>query len=510
MSDVTPQAQFESPQSTPHDLVEFVNDKMRLHLHPGQQKAWDSKKRIVAVLAGCQAGKTTFGPPWLFREIQQRGPGDYLIVCPSFPLLEKKALPTFINLFGNKLKLGEYNGWHRQFRFFPEASKRLFGHETDEETKIFFGHAGDPESLESATAKAAWLDEAGQNKFRLGSWEAIQRRLSIHQGRVLITTTPYNLGFIKQKLWDPWEAAKHDHPEIEVIRFDSTENPSFPQEEFERAKRDLPLWKFNMFYRAIFSRPSGLIYDCFDSRRHKVARFAIPNHWRRHLGLDFGGINTAGVFLAENPDTKALYVYREYRPYKDGTGSTHTARQHVEAILAGEPRIPIAVGGAKSEQNWREEYRAAGLPVQEPEIMDSSSTARNASSVEVGISRVYAAINSDKLFFFDHLDGLLDELESYSRGTDELGEPTDEIEDKSSYHGLDSLRYIVGHLRRPTDARWQIGLPDPRAGQGSLIARAPEGVFLDPRGDWRSSDKRLNERVKNMIGVRKMQECEDF
>jgi len=50
MSDVTPQAQFESPQSTPHDLVEFVNDKMRLHLHPGQQKAWDSKKRIVAVL----------------------------------------------------------------------------------------------------------------------------------------------------------------------------------------------------------------------------------------------------------------------------------------------------------------------------------------------------------------------------------------------------------------------------------------------------------------------------
>ena len=39
------------------------------------------------------------------------------------------------------------------------------------------------------------------------------------------------------------------------------------------------------------------------------------------------------------------------------------------------------------------------------------------------------------------------------------------------------------------DARWQIGLPDPRAGQRSLIARAPEGVFLDPRGEWRSSDK---------------------
>ena len=56
--------------------------------------------------------------------------------------------------------------------------------------------------------------------------------------------------------------------------------------------------------------------------------------------------------------------------------STKTARQHVEAILAGEPKIPYAVGGAKSEQNWREEFRAAGLPVLEPEVMDSTTTAR--------------------------------------------------------------------------------------------------------------------------------------
>jgi hypothetical protein len=58
----------------------------------------------------------------------------------------------------------------------------------------------------------------------------------------------------------------------------------------------------------------------------------------------------------------------------------------------------------------------------------------------------------------------------------------------------------------------QIGdsLGTARAGQGSLIAQAPEGVFLDPRGDWRSSDKKMNQRVKNLIGVQKMQMCEDF
>lgn len=43
--------------------------------------------------------------------------------------------------------------------------------------------------LEAATAKAAWLDEVGQDDFTLESWEAVLRRLSLAEGRVLGTTT---------------------------------------------------------------------------------------------------------------------------------------------------------------------------------------------------------------------------------------------------------------------------------------------------------------------------------
>jgi NAD(P)-dependent dehydrogenase (short-subunit alcohol dehydrogenase family) len=208
----------------------------------------------------------------------------------------------------------------------------------------------------------------------------VQRRLSITEGRALLTTTPYNLGWLKQKLWDQWEQSGRNHPQIDVIRFDSTENPAFPLAEFERVKRELPLWKFNMFYRAIFTRPAGLIYDCFDPKRHKVPRIPIPPTWHTYLGLDFGGVNTAGIFIAERPEDKSLWVYREYRLHD---GATRTARQHVEALLAGEHKMPIAVGGAASEQVFRDEFRQAGLPVQEPEVMDSTTTSRNASSVEV-------------------------------------------------------------------------------------------------------------------------------
>src|SRR5262245_63080665 len=65
------------------------------HFHPGQQLAWDSRKRFVLVLAGTQGGKTSFGPLWLNREIQEKGPGDYMVVTPTFPLLNLKALPEF-------------------------------------------------------------------------------------------------------------------------------------------------------------------------------------------------------------------------------------------------------------------------------------------------------------------------------------------------------------------------------------------------------------------------------
>ena len=103
-----------------------------------------------------QGGKTEMGPPWLLREIQLRGPGDYMIVTPTFPLLELKALPAFKHLFQTRLGLGEYQGHPlRKFTFNDTGKKSCFGDETDKskDTIICFGHASDPESLESATAK---------------------------------------------------------------------------------------------------------------------------------------------------------------------------------------------------------------------------------------------------------------------------------------------------------------------------------------------------------------------
>lgn len=425
----------------PNDFITFTpigggKHRAEVHLHKGQQQAMASTRRIVGVIAGTQSGKTVFGPHWLHREIMLRGPGDYMVVTPTFSLLELKALPEFVTWFQDTLHLGRYKASPiRKLEFTESGQKRMFGDSgTKYKTKIFFGYAADPESLESATAKAAWLDEAGQKRFKLGSYEAIRRRLSLHRGRILITTTPYNLGWLKQQIYDKWKAGDKN---IDVVRFESLANPLFSREEWEDAFETLPKWKFDMFYRAIFTRPAGLIFDNFDEKKHTCPRFPIPDSWERFVGLDFGGVNTAATFYARDPKTNLLYLYRVY------IAGSRSAAEHVKEILKGEPlkpdgsiRKPLAYGGSRSEVQWRREFRQGGLLILLPPI----------SAVEVGIDRVYAAHQKDTIIVFDDLQHYLDEKLTYGRKLNESGEPTEVIEDKSSYHILDSERYIMSYL----------------------------------------------------------------
>lgn len=414
--------------------------------HRGQKRAWQSDRRFIVVLAGTQSGKTSWGPLWLKREIDRCGAGDYIAGTASYDLFKLKMLPALRETFEHVYGIGRYWSSDRIIEL-REPGGDFWAKRADDAMwgRIILRSAASGDGLESNSAKAAWLDEAGQDDFTIGTWEAVLRRLSLAMGRCLLTTTIYNMGWLKTVLYDRrgWQngrAVAGGDPDIEVIQFDSIENPAFPRAEWERARASMPVWKFNMFYRGMYERPAGLIYDSFKDYLvstsgqpgHLVKRFAIPDDWQRYLGLDFGGVNTAGVFLAEEPGTRRLYLYREYK------AGGRTAKEHAEALREGEPMVPFCVGGSQSEGQWRLEFRRGGLPVNPPDISD----------VELGIDRVYGAFKRDELFIFDDCAGVLEELRSYSRKLDASGEPTEVIADKSSYHYLDSKRYIIGRIRR--------------------------------------------------------------
>lgn len=454
--------QYRPPSFPDHHLCDA--DGQPVPFHRAQTYAYDSPRRTVAMIAGTQGGKTSFGPWWLAHKIQQRGSGDYLAVTSTYDLFKLKLLPEFLRVFEEKLELGRFWLGDKVFELRdPETGKfwarrsadRMWG-------RVILRSAQSLSGLESATVKAMWLDECGQDDFTLEARKALRRRGALYQADELLTTTLYNLGWVKQQVIDPAtnggavslervELASGREAEVEVtdnaaaniclVQFDSVVNPLYPQAEFDEAQATLPDDEFQMMYRGRVTKLRTLIYNTFDPALDTCARFPIPAHWARFLGLDFGGVHTAALFYAEEPESKKLYCYREY------LAGDKSAKEHATALLEGEPGRPRAVGGSRSEGQWRLEFATAGLPIGEPDQPD----------VWVGINRVYAQNKQHQIIYFADLTGVLDQKGRYRRKRDKAGNPTDEIENKQMFHFLDAERYIIGRIRSHTGS-WTRGM----------------------------------------------------
>jgi len=409
--------------------------KLILNLHPGQTRAWLSKKRYIGMLAGSQGGKTVFGPHWLDREIRTCGPGDYLIGTSTFPLLDRKLLPEFLYVFVDLFHYGTYNDNKKIFTFFTKKTvrkktDRILFPDSDVESKVFIGSAQNPESMESATVKAIWLDEPGQKQFKRETWEAVERRGLINKARILMTTTLYCLGWLKTEIYD--RGIKGDH-DIDIIQFDSIENPAFPIDEYQRMKRTMPDWKFQMFHRGRFSKPAGLIYDAL-TENDIIEPFEIPKDWPRYVGHDFGPSNTVALWKAYDVATGTFYTYRDYAA---GNLSTFETVTNWIELSKGE-RIASRIGGSPTEDGWRGDFSQAGWRIDKP--LDGN--------VESGINRVYGFEKLHKHKVFRTCQNYLSEKQSYSRELDDNYNVTDRIEDKSIFHFMDAERYMMTQFRQ--------------------------------------------------------------
>jgi hypothetical protein len=407
-------------------LIPYVEQEGKLIplFHPGQRRAWESKARFVLVLAGTQGGKTSFGPWWLYREILTRGPGDYFAATSSFDLFKLKMLPALRWLFEETLRIGRY--W-TQMRILELADPegKFWAKRGDDPmwARIILRSANAPEGLESGTIKAAWLDEVGQPEWTREAWEAILRRLSLYRGRCLGTTTVYGFGWLKEEWYDRW--ARGD-PDYDVIQFASTENPAFPKEEFERARRSMPEWKFRMFYQGEFAKPENAVFQDFDPIRHVVEPFEIPSHWPIVLGIDFGGANTAVVAIAVSSEGIG-YVCWEYK------AGNLPAVEHVNRIRqAFRGREIFAYGGSPGETQYRLDWTMAGLAVQTPIISDVGSS----------ILKIIELLRTDRLRFFRTCAQTIDQVQDVRWKMTPQG-PDEAIAAQRFYHFVDALRYAA-------------------------------------------------------------------
>lgn len=413
---------------------------LTLSPHIGQAKVLTMplSVRFILMLAGSQGGKTSLGPWWLNYEIERVGRGDYIAATTNFDLFKLKMLPETRRIFEDVLKIGRYWPGNRILEIRDPETGRFLAKKADDEmwARIILRSAESPSGMESLSAKAAWLDEVGQDAWDVNIWEAILRRLSLAQGRVLGTTTVYNSGWTKSEWYDRWAAGDKQYA---VVQFNSVDNPSFPEAEYERAKRTLPDYKFKMFYQGMFDRPPGLILGDFketmvvdtfgkDDQGNEIV--GIPTDWKVVVGVDFGGANTSTIWLTQNPYDGCIYAYRETLE-----GDMPTS-EHVQKAkdFAGYGIIRCVFwGGAPGETQQRLDWGTEGIVVNEPVVSD----------VESGIAKMIEVIKLDKFRILRHLSGLRHEINTYKRKIDESGNTTNEIENKGRFHRIDGLRYSL-------------------------------------------------------------------
>lgn len=291
--------------------INVYPESKEITLHPYQTAIFQSKARYLALIAGVSGGKTFLGPIWLLEEIRKHPQGEYMVVAPTYKLLWRKSLPALIEYFD---KLGvEYN--HKE----QKAEIKLSTGAT-----IFLGSADNPMSLESAQCHAIWVDEAGQ--LKQWAWIVLQARIGFHLGRMLFTTTPYSQNWLYKDVLKPYENGDKDYF---VVQFESRENPDFKQEEWDRAKRTLDSDTFDMRYRGLFKKRTGLVYK--ELKEDQIIEpFDIPLDWTLVGGIDWG-FNHPFVFtlFAKNP-AGICYNCGEY--YANGSQLSEHALEIIKMI----------------------------------------------------------------------------------------------------------------------------------------------------------------------------------
>ena len=428
---------------------------------------WDSDALDVVACAGTQGGKSRLQPEWLLREVQRCAPlirmmrsGKFIYAGPTLTLLSAQVIPKFREIFQEQEQLGRLmEGNKPAFKFSPAGLQKVLGF-SDCPVTIHFAYTNDSSNLESMTAFGGAWDESGQKENKQDSYGAYNRRLKLARsttfasvaeyapdwwkewygdlegpaatfGRRLWGTTPYEWNWFKTEVVDRAEAGQEG---FGLYNWPSWENPLVSELECRaELTKGMALWQWEMMYLGQYTRPAGAIYDTFDWGLDTCEAFPIPPTWKVYPGVDFGSVHMGAVIIAEDPTTKTLYVVDEY------LAGNRSFSEHAAAIRKNYT-LQVGAGGSHQEEGWREAFRTNGLPLDEPPV----------SSVEVGIGCVYQQVKTHSLKIFRSCSGTTGEMQLYSRELGADGHPSETIKNKSEYHRVDALRYIISKLRPPT------------------------------------------------------------
>lgn len=353
--------------------------------HRGQAPILTSVAPIVAAIAGTGGGKTVIGMIWLLLQMARHPNSLWLVVEPTWQMVDRILLRSSSGRTG-LLQLIHY---FDPQAIYKRADRTIFS----TMGTIYLASATHPESMEGAHVAGAWLDEAGQ--MRRLAYETAARRCSYRSGQLLITTTPYNRGWLFTDIFQRWQS---DDKDFFVSQFSSIANPTYPKDVIERNRRTMSPARFKMFHEGAFERPEHMVLWAWDDSM-LVDPFPIPSDWWQAGGLDLGFNHpTAAIWGTRDPDG-IYYLHQEYRKPATLLSQHHTAL----AARSSNGSHPTAWYADPSAKQSIAELRRLGLPV-----VPANNDVTN------GIDTVNTLMATGRLKVFKGLSHWIDEAESYA------------------------------------------------------------------------------------------------
>ncbi len=266
-------------------------------------------------------------------------------------------------------------------------------------------------------------------------------RTNARQGITLITYTPL-LGMSAVTV----RFLKEASPDRVVVSMTIRDAHHYTEEQRAQIIASYPAHEREARVNGVPMMGSGRVFP-LARERLSVDAFAIPDHWPRIAGIDFGWEHpTAGAWLAWDRDSDTVYVTDCYRQSQQPV-STHAA-----ALKARGDWIPVAwphdghQHDKGSGQQLAEQYRDQGvLMLDEHAQFEPVSTPRQGEtkqslvSVEAGLAQMLEYMVEGRFRVFSHLEDWWEEFLVYHR---EDGKVVKEMDDlmASTRYGFMMLR----------------------------------------------------------------------
>jgi len=323
-----------------------------------------------------------------------------------------------------------------------------------ESTIILKSYEQGREDWQTDTAHGVWFDEEPPADIY---FEGITRT-NVHTGPILLTFTPLNgMSAVVRRYLEEKFAGTHD------TRMGIRDAQHYTEAQIEAIIASYPDHERDARTEGEPTLGSGAVFPVADEQI-RCEPFAIPDHWPRIAGLDFGWDHpTACVWIAWDRDADTVYLYDEHGARKE------PVPVHASAIKARGDWIPVAwphdgnnstaIGPNLAAQYRKESVNMLHEHAQFERVSGTpSETNTSLISVEAGIQDMLTRMMTGRFKVFSNLGGWFAEKRLYRRENGKLIKLEDDHISASRY-GLMMLRYAatkptaVKEIRRPGNWR---------------------------------------------------------